>query len=390
MINSIEISNFKGFKKLTIPKLGKLNLIVGKNNSGKSSLLEALMIYASGGSESILRDISRSHDEKARERGAYSETSEFTEASLNSLGIESNLKIELNVNEAFPYEHLFYGRRFNKNQIRIGEIEGKEQLSIFYNKKKVVNNNKKNEIIEMLKQFDLEVSAADNSALNLLEVRKGRFKHSITLTEPFNFSNQVDSDERSRINFNHVQTSFESMEKLGYLWDRITLTDYENVVIRSLRLIEPEITDLRFVSKGERRSSRTAIIRLKDGSIFPIKSMGDGIGRVLELILNLYSARDGFFLIDEFDNGLHYSVQKPLWEIIFNLSKLLNVQVFATTHSWDCIQSFTEVAVDNKEVEGALLKIGKSKLSKNKGEAIVTVFDEEKLSTITQKMVEVR
>ncbi|MER8149846.1 AAA family ATPase, partial [Acinetobacter baumannii] len=57
-MNSLDISNFKGFKKLTIPKLGRLNLIVGKNNSGKSSILEALMIYASGGSESILREIS--------------------------------------------------------------------------------------------------------------------------------------------------------------------------------------------------------------------------------------------------------------------------------------------------------------------------------------------
>ncbi|ENQ9725828.1 TPA: ATP/GTP-binding protein [Yersinia enterocolitica] len=387
MINSIDISNFKGFKKLTIPKLGRLNLIVGKNNSGKSSILEALMVYASGGSESILRDISISHDEKVRQRDSYNEYSrDFT----NDKNSELKLDIDLNINEAFPYEHLFYGRRFNKNQIKIGELDGEDQVSIAFSKRKIVNNNKKNEIIEMLRQLDLEISTPDNAALNLLEVKKGRFKHSISLTESFSYSNMAESDERTRTNFKYVKTSFESMDKLGILWDKITLTDYEEVAIKSLRLIDPSITDLRFIDRGERRSSRTAIIRLDDGSIFPIKSMGDGIVRVLELILNLYSARDGFFLIDEFDNGLHFSVQKPLWEIIFNLSKYLNVQVFATTHSWDCIQSFTEVAIENEEIEGVLLKIGKSKLSKNKGQAMVTVFDEEKLNTITQKMVEVR
>ena len=387
MMNTLDISNFKGFKKLTIPKLGRLNLIVGKNNSGKSSILEALMVYASGGSESILRDLSISHDEKARPRESYNEYMGDPTIDKNT---ELDFDADLNANEMFPYEHLFHGRRFNKNTIKIGEIDDKNEVSISFSKKKNLSQFKKNEIIEVLRQFDLKISDTDNTAFNLLEVEKGRFKHTIPLTEPYRFSNLAESDERSRVNFNYVKTSFESMEKLGFLWDRITLTDYEEIVINSLRLIEPGITDLRFINTNERRNSRTAIIRLDDGSIFPIKSMGDGIVRVLELILNLYSARDGFFLIDEFDNGLHFSVQYPLWKIIFNLSKRLNIQIFATTHSWDCIQSFTEVAIENQEVEGVLLKIGKSKLSKNKGQAIVTVFNEEKLNTITQKMVEVR
>ena len=94
--------------------------------------------------------------------------------------------------------------------------------------------------------------------------------------------------------------------------------------------------------------------------------------------------------IDEFDNGLHYSVQKSLWKMIFSLAKQLNIQVFATTHSWDCIQSFTEVAIENEQMNGTLLKIGKSKLSKNKGMPIVTIFNEKKLHAITQELVEVR
>lgn len=181
------------------------------------------------------------------------------------------------------------------------------------------------------------------------------------------------------------------MDDLGVLWDKANLTPYEKYTINALRLIEPHIEDLRFIIKDERSNERTAIVKLFDEEVrFPIRSMGDGIVRILQLILNMYAAKDGFYLIDEFDNGLHYSVQKSLWQMIFSLAKQLNIQVFATTHSWDCIQSFTEVAIENVQMKGTLLKIGKSKLSKNKGTPIVTVFNEEKLHAITQEMVEVR
>jgi hypothetical protein len=68
-------------------------------------------------------------------------------------------------------------------------------------------------------------------------------------------------------------------------------------IIDALRLIEPNIEDIRFVQKDERSSERTAIVKLFDEEmIFPIRSMGDGIIRILQLILNMYAAKDGFIL----------------------------------------------------------------------------------------------
>ena len=68
--------------------------------------------------------------------------------------------------------------------------------------------------------------------------------------------------------------------------------------------------------------------------------MGDGINRILHIMLSMVNAQDGYLLIDEFENGLHYSVQEKVWKVIFTLAKSLNVQVFATTHSNDCIKTF--------------------------------------------------
>jgi predicted ATP-dependent endonuclease of OLD family len=87
---------------------------------------------------------------------------------------------------------------------------------------------------------------------------------------------------------------------------------------------------------------------------------------------------------------LHYSIQSKVWELLFELAVKLNIQVFATTHSWDCIESFAKTAIDRKDVEGVLFRVGRSVRSNDKGRVIATVFDESQLSHITQADVEVR
>jgi hypothetical protein len=72
----------------------------------------------------------------------------------------------------------------------------------------------------------------------------------------------------------------------------------------------------------------------------PMKSMGDGTTRLFHIIVALVNAKNGLRLIDEFENGLHWSIQPKVWDIIFQLSERLNVQVFATTHSRDCVSGF--------------------------------------------------
>ena len=83
--------------------------------------------------------------------------------------------------------------------------------------------------------------------------------------------------------------------------------------------------------------------------------MGDGINRILTIILAMVNCENGYLFVDEFENGLHHSVQEKLWEIIFYLSERLNIQVFATTHSNDTIKAFGEVANSKLEYSDAQL-----------------------------------
>ena len=95
-------------------------------------------------------------------------------------------------------------------------------------------------------------------------------------------------------------------------------------------------------------------------------------------------------LIDEFENGLHYSIQEEVWEKLFKLAKELDIQVFATTHSQDAIKAFSKVALTDKEVDGKLIALGRSVGKSNYGQIIAHVYDEEGLDWIVNSGMEIR
>jgi AAA15 family ATPase/GTPase len=115
-----------------------------------------------------------------------------------------------------------------------------------------------------------------------------------------------------------------------------------------------------------------------------LRSFGDGLNRLFGIVLSLVNAKDGFLLIDEFENGMHHTVQLDVWRGIFRLSKLLNVQVFATSHSWDAVETFQKAAAEDRE-EGLLIR-----LSKKGDEVIPTLFREGELAVAARNKIEVR
>jgi len=113
--------------------------------------------------------------------------------------------------------------------------------------------------------------------------------------------------------------------------------------------------------------------------------MGDGITRLFHIILALVTARNGILLIDEFENGLHWSVQSSVWKIIFRLAERLNVQVFATTHSRDCINGFEDAWRENESL-GAFFRLDADK----QGQVQARAYSLDILADALETAVEVR
>ncbi len=196
----------------------------------------------------------------------------------------------------------------------------------------------------------------------------------------------------------YVPTRFLASAHLADLWDGVALTANDEWITKALQIIEPRVQGLAFVKRAEERLGlprfgldRAAIIKLKDiKRPVPLNSMGDGMVRILPLILSLFPAKGGgFYLVDELENGLHYSVQKDLWSMLFEFAESLDIQVFAATHSWDCIEAFAQVACERSE-PSVLVRVGKSVLTSEAGRSVATLFDRDSLAAVTQAEVEVR
>ena len=388
MLNNLRIKNFRMLEDLEIPKLGRVNLIVGKNNSGKSTLLEALRIYAGNANQNLLREILLGHDESFDLDGdAINESSEGSWFSLKNLfpnrelpdSIEKSIIISTGNKEILKVEFLLY--RINE------ELDTDEDgITIGTIRRRVVVQLSEIESLEEGSEIIPAVRITQQSGrINWIDLPSGIRRPSMT-SRSF--------EDTSSVNCSFVSTEFFSPDILAKLWDKITLSEYEKIVLSALKIIDDNVERLAFVEDRSRYSSRDlsrlSIVKMKNSdSRIPLNSMGDGMSRILQLVLSVFPAKDGILLIDEFENGLHYSVQEEVWKIIFKLAKELNIQVFATTHSWDCIESFTKVAIESPE-EGVLLKVSKSRLTSDNGKVIATIYDEKELATITTSDLEVR
>jgi AAA15 family ATPase/GTPase len=376
MLDTLYIKNYRNLKEIRINSLGRVNLFTGKNNTGKSTILEAIAIYASKGDFNIINQI-------LRERGES-----FTRIESNKDTLESNIK---------ALASLFINRNvsFKKDDIiSIGTIEntlfGDEVIaskSVSLRFVKYFEEMQKDDNGDVIRRRVVLESEIDRQLANYqigIQIKYGDNSFTLPLDEdrPFRFGYRGFSGKDS---FQFIRTRNIDRESNGKLWDNITLTEKEKYVIDALKIIEPSTERIAFIEENPRE--RTAVIKISDNSgVLPLRSMGDGINRVLTIILALVNSDNGFLLLDEFENGLHHTVQEQLWNIIFKLSQILNVQIFSTTHSEDCISSF-ENALNSP---GNLL-IGKLIRLDNQNGAIKQVeFSANELKIANDQNIEIR
>ncbi len=96
-----------------------------------------------------------------------------------------------------------------------------------------------------------------------------------------------------------------------------------------------------------------------DDDYLEITELGDGVKHLISIVTSLYKCEDGYLFIDEIDNGIHYTQLDEIWTIILEVSQKLNVQVFATTHSKECIESYTRVSKKLEDKEIAYIKMSR-------------------------------
>ncbi len=341
MIDSLKIRGFKLFRNLEMPKLARLNLFVGANNTGKSCLLEAVRLYLilASGDVSVIRDLIRSRD------GDW------------EVNIVSKREAELEswaANVENPIRYLFRDFHYAKDPNAKIEIEasGKNEFNVAVSSAffQVVRDDDTSpaNFISVSRDKALEIPDAEEYLevsidKSVRRVSMSRFSESYWSRRRFPFPPihllNAPSIPRPTV---VVSTSGIVLDDVASLWDKAaSLAAQQEKVLQALRLIERKIELLVFVGDSARNGQRIPMVRVQGSEeLYPLKSMGDGLTRLFHIALAIVNARNGVVLIDEFENGLYWGVLERLWPSIFQLAEDLNVQVFATTHSQDCISSF--------------------------------------------------
>lgn len=330
MLHSFQVRNFRIFQHIEVRNLGRVNLVVGRNNAGKSTFLEALELYASNVSADVLLGLV-----EARQETWFSEAQPYSQDFLGH-----------------PFRHLFFGRKLpeiNERGISLGEVSSNKELQI-----RVAAYQYKSDAEDTIKRIRVTDSQIDeeNTSIDFFLVveEEGKTRRLLRLdgrnVREMRRRRGIYSRQENAFKYKWQIVSTENMpnRKLAELWDLTSLTNLESEVISALRLIDSRVSRIAFVEDSQRRTgvdNRLPLVKIAGiDEPLPLKSMGDGMTRLFHIAVALVNAQNGLLLIDEFENVLHWRVQPKVWDIVFQLAERLNVQVFATTHSRDCLQGF--------------------------------------------------
>ena len=372
----LHIQGFRGIEDLSIPQLGRVTLITGKNNTGKSSILEALRLHTHNASPHIVYDILAFREEYIRRANRR---------------IDERERLS-DPDGVFHVSALFHGFPLlseNFEPISISTNGKTSPMELTIRIGWFVEEVDEEGIVRLSELKNAHSMEPEDVVALVAETEAKKNIHRLEVLRRYTRRGQIPPSrlsDRPRMPCLLVSPySAEGTGNLEQLWDDIALTDNEQDVVEALRIIYPGISAVSMVGGEPSSEGRIAIVRAdRITRPVPLRSFGDGMNRLFALALSLVNARGGVLLIDEFENGLHHSVQLAVWQMIFKFAQSLDVQVFATTHSQDAVEAFQEAAAESPEA-GVLLR-----LNRRRGDIISTVFVESELAIITRDKIEVR
>lgn len=372
MISSFSIRGYRGFNKFSMDGLGRINLLVGTNNSGKTSVLEAIhLLSAMGAPNSLSQTLSRrgerlipSPDANLPDRPGRRPATEFDVSHLFH-GHEAQLGASMRIQAQM-------GGTERELEISLAEVSPRDQPELFTDDESIgqrlavkISGTPRpgTTFIPLSRAGGITSDALDLSA------RRQRLRSSAEWLTPVRF----------------ITTESIAVDELVSMWNSVALTPFESLVLSALQFLEPKIERIASQSTTGPFYAPQArggfILKLKGvDQPVPIGSMGDGMWRMLAVAIALTQCRGGVLLVDEIDTGLHYAVLARMWKLIFSAAKEFDVQVFATTHSSDCIHSLAELSQDSgrtNDISVQRIEIGREKAVRYDGEEIAIAAQSE-------------
>ena len=312
-IKLIEINQFRGIQKLTVSDFSNINLIVGDNNCGKTTFLEAIQLLFAKSQLSSIKNV-------INQRTAINPNSSFYTSFIKMFNKEQSkeqLKFDIYAHSNNgPLEFELRGRE------RIVSGEDALQLSTLSARQKTQYKRASAFIPETVKVFTGSI---------ITQIGKKSVEKEIRCTSLDNvIPGPIVKKEVHYIpSFGHL--------RYDLLQNIVDNPEYKKLAINILRQFDDSIEDICYTKADDETYLETIIT--KGGVNMPFSVYGDGIKKILYILNKLFDATDSILLIDEIETGLHKKYYDTLFPVVFALASKLNVQLFIATHSIEAIDA---------------------------------------------------
>jgi len=309
MFRNIEIHRFRGIKDARIGGLKRINLFFGKNNCGKSSLLDSVFLIAGLTNPKLPLNINILRDYRKLEK---------SDMLLDFYGLDSAIPISIKAENE------------ETRELTISIIESSSsRVDLLGDDNNISSTDYDNKYGLVLKCRINDMSY--ESAIVMSRRREDVLEQKIKL----------DSHYKEQLSCRYLNPRYNFYTSIEGLVSVIQNKD-EKFILDALRMIEPKLNDL-VLSQDE------VLVDIGYNKRIPINLMGDGARKILSILTTIYECKNGIVLIDEISNGFHYSVMKELWQVVIDAAVKNNVQIFATTHDIDSIKGLRDAAINSEE-----------------------------------------
>ncbi len=416
MLKEIRIKNFRGFDELEISNFKKINLFVGKNSGGKTSVLEALFL--------ALKPYSNSLYELYKGRGlpmnhVIRQTSQ-PQQNQPQKPQQDQPQIQIQQFASPTWSAIFGFLKNNGNQKQntsieveseFGHLELKRTVILkpyFFSSEKLNQSQESFEFIEKSQNQTHEnsdffyISSVDENLRNNSE--KSYFSTGIPklkeVPDCADVSQNGFSDSQaklakdSKINYPTFKIFFHLTGvandlSLGARFEKIRDSEFSEKLVNLMQKIDDKIREFRFDNKG----SIEVVIEVEGKKhALPFGLLGDGAKKIFSILCSIPSCKNGVLLIDEIENGIHHTSQKLFWDFAIATAKEFNVQIFATTHSYEAIEALDKSYKETCELKGKTLEEDDEiRLYRvNKTQKSPTKFDSTQIDKFIEQEWEVR
>ena len=309
MLNDLRIRNFRALRALDVDRLAPINVLAGKNNSGKTTLLEALLLLCGAGNPEMVLNANMIRGLELTESFTPPET--FWKPLFNDLDMTENAEIEV------THDSL-----------------GRLTLNIASERPTTVElplNGPGGSAASIASSENALVFSFSKHAGGSVEGRIPRVGGRLQVDQPTAPLPFVGVFLSSR-----VGNAREDAMRLG----RLRTRKMGDLVLEALRIVEPGLQ-----SVEDNTASGVPMIWGDVGlaELVPLSVMGEGMTRIARLILAISVAPDGIVLVDEIENGLHHTALENVWRAVDAAARRFNTQVVASTHSYECLEAAQRV-----------------------------------------------